>query len=928
MLSASLFVAAPLPIQADDGTTSWLPEVIRDDQLQLSDVQDLTEGQSGFQRFLFRSAADFQACRLEAPLPDLLPVEEFVAETRVNSTHAGIRLAVRLVLPGQIDPQTDQPLTTWLLGNRSEAASEWQTLRVTTTQSEIETQLIRVRAELAPTRINTAGLYIDRCGLVAEFSAGDCAIDVEPVTYGPIVHRPESGGTSDGGPGRSTVELRRSRVRVERSQVFLDDQPTFLLMMPDHGETLQEISRLGVNTLWTHDFGSVERLSQLSDADIMIAATPPHPGFDPLDFQRPLNGLMPLERQMEMVDLIYLGTRVTPGQLPHLLAWARLVRSADRQRRRPIMADVIGSEGLASRRIDMVGIGVPAIHRNLTFGEFRGGILYKRRRASQMTLPWTWVQTESPTAMTRWRAAQGLPPLVVEPEQITMQVVAALSAGVRAIAFWKTASFGGGQLDDSEAGLSVALSVLHIKLLEPWLVSGQTQSYIAVDDGSVKQSGRRRDGSRLQQLIGASPVSLTPSESAIPRRPDAAVISGRNGSLILVAVWDDSSQLVPGHLYARQAKLIATARETSSASQVTATGVVGQRRTDRPGGLEVTLKDLDQFGIILVSSDPQVFSQMSQRVQQVKPAAAALRVQMGALKYQRVLDTCVEIDQLTAQPPASASRWLKNAERQLKSAQSALQSDRFAEADRQAQGCLRSLRAVQNLYWKVAIQQQPTPMASPFTIAFSSLPEHWRMMQNIQASEPSENLLLTDQLDRRQIMEQLGWRFPELAGNIYATRSQVHQDPQAQTRVLQLAAWKPATTQPPLSTQPSTVVNSPSIQVQAGDIVEIRGRVRLSSRSIQPASEYPFMVFDSELGPEFSVRPALDSSWRSFHMYRQVASTGPLQISFGLHGSAEVHMDLDALTVRTVGRASLPDVELRSAISRYKGAGHSYPSLD
>lgn len=928
-LCGLIALAGGLPVGAEEGTATWVSRPRTDDQLQFEGVEDLEEPQVSFQRFRFTSTADFQQCRLEAELPALVPVDEFVAETQVNSTHAGLRIGVRLVLPGQIDPKTDQPLRTWLLGDRSTQTSEWQTLSVTLSQADIEAQLIRVRAELAPTPINAEGLYIDRCGLVAEFSTGSCVIDVVPVTYGPIVRRSAGNGTVDSPAGEPDVEERTSRLHLERNQILLDGEPGFVLMMPDHGESLQEIHRLGINALWTHDFSSEERLGQLSDAGIMIAATPPHPGLDPADYNRPLNGLLPLEQQMRLVDMIYLGSRVTPQQLPHLLAWARSVRSADRKRRRPIMADVIGSEGLASRQIDMVGIGMPTIHRNLTMGEFRNGIHYKRRRASQMTLPWTWVQTESPTAMSRWRAKAGLPPLVVEPEQVTMQVIAALSAGVRAVAFWKTEPFGGGQLEESETGLAVALSALHIRLLEPWLVAGQTQSYIAVDDGrDDRMRGHRQNASSLERVVSASPVSLTPSEAKIPRSPDAAVISGPGGSLILVAMWDDSSQLVPGHLYARKARLIATARETQSASQVTSTRVIGHRRTRRPGGVEVTLSDLDMFAMILVSSDPGVFAQMAGQVEEIRPLAADLQVRIAGLKYRRVIDTCVEIDQITSRPPASAAKWLQDAERRLQYAQSAAEKDQFVEAERQAQACLRSLRAVQNLYWKAAIQQQPTPMASPFTIAFSSLPEHWRMMKSIESSTPSADLLPAVATERRSALEQAGWSFPELAGNIYSTHSQVHFDPVSNRHVLQLAAWKPATTQPSMATQPSTLVNMPPIQVEAGDIVEIRGRVRRSDRSIHAVKEYPFMIFDSELGPEFAVRPALETGWRSFHLYRQAAETGPLQVTFGLQGSADVHLDLTELAVRRVGRAELTDVPLRTAVSRDKGAGHAYPSRD
>ena len=924
------------PTLSEDARTQWLDQPSFGNQLKFIGVESLQENDEHFQRYRFQCATDLQECRIEAEIPALEALEEFTAEARVNSTHAGIRLGVRLVLPNQVNPETGRPLTTWLLGNRSTEPSEWQQLQVALTRPEIEGQLVRVRAEFAPTPIDASGLYIDRCGLWAQFNRGDCVIDVEPVSYGPIVRRATSDDSGVSAlDGMATAAKQTSRLRVERSQVFLNDERVFLKMIPDHGESLEQILVMRLNAIWTADDYAGDRMQELADSGIVIAATPPHTKFDPADFQRPLNGLLPLEHQMELADLFMLGTRVTPQQLPHLLAWAGQVRSSDRVLRRPIMADVTDSEGLASRQIDMVGVGMPATHRNLTYGQSRNQIFHKRRRASQMTLPWTWIQTESPTAMTDWRELAGLPPLVVEPEQITMQVVAALSAGTRAIAFWKTKPFGNGRLEESEVGLAVALAALHIDLFEPWLVASQTQSYIAVDDGrGVKKNLRGAKPSRLKTVVGVSSVSLNPGKNDIPRGSDAVVISGQEGSLILVAVWDDSSQYVPGYLYARGASLIATARETSSASQITATHMIGHRRIDRPGGLEVKLNNLDQFAAILVSSNPLVFEEMKRRVQRVRPLAAKLQYRIASLKYKRVLDTCTEIDRLKSNPPQSAAEELRKATQMLQSAEAAMQSDRFVDADRQARGCLRALRSVQNLYWKDAIQHLPTPMASPFTIAFSSLPEHWRMMNTVQVTRPSENLLPAGDFHSRQAMEQAGWNFPVLSDNVYTAKSHVRYEAQNDTQVLQLIAWKPKSSRPPLATQPSTLITMPAVEVEVGDIIEVRGRVRLNSGTIRAVEEYPFMIFDSEMGPEFAVRPALAASWQIFKMYRRVAVSGPLRISFALQGSAEVHLDLNELAVRKVGRAEIrahePTGEQLGTAngSKVQGAGYSSPSGD
>ncbi len=922
--------------RADDDVVPWQEQPVVSDGLRFLNVESQSEAGRSFQRFRFESAGDFQSCRIEAPLPPLLPLEEFRASTRVNATHAGIRLAVRLVLPRQLDPRTGQPLTTWISGSRSTEAAEWQELSVSLSDAAIRRQLVLVRSQLAPKKIDADGLYIDRLGLMAEFSTGVCVIDAEPVRYGPVVRRMTSAET----PADETMErpaddvraAERTRVRVERNQVFFGDRRAFLRLMPWHGEPAEQLAAWRVNTLWVPDYRSDDRLQDLAETGFMLAATPPHPQFDPGDFSEPIAGLMPLDQASDVVDIWLLGTRVPPSQLPHLQAWAREVRSADRIRRRPLMVDVIGAEGLASRCSDMVGIGLPSIHRNLTLGQFRNQILLRSRQASQLTLPWCWIQTESPGSMTAWRAKLGLPPLPVEPEQILMQVMAALSAGSRAIGYWKTASWSGDGAGDSEAGLAVGLANLHIDLLEDWLVQGQVQSWIAVDIDSGRRGRSGRPQSVLQQTIGSSLVSLNPLETRLPRRPDACVISGPHGSLILAVMWDASSQFVPGSLYAPEARMTVGARETASASQITVTGIRGQRRVETAGGLAVTLKDLDQFAVLLVSSDPAAFRRMGQRIQKVAPQAADLKTRMARLKYERVLRITEQIDRLRPTPPPSAESWLRQADRFLQSAQASHDRGRFADASRQADRCLRYLRRVQNLYWQDAIRELPTPTASPFTVAFDSLPEHWQMRNTIDQASPSDSLLPAGLFERRQALEDAGWQFLNSEDSPWTTWADVRFDARNRVHVLRLAASRPASARVLQPAEPSVAVRGPLLSVTAGDLIEITGRVRIGSR-IRPDSEHPLLIFDSELGPEFAVRPALESSWRTFRMYRQAAQTGPFRISLALQGQADVHLDLDSLAVRKCGQAvwetGRSGRPVRSVSgSRMQDGGHAFPSSD
>ena len=916
---------------ADETRFTWQTEPDLSSQVAFDGVETLTENGTEFQRFRFRCGADLQKCRIEVRIPPSRPLEEFRAVTRVNSTHAGIRLAVRLVLPNQIDPRTGKKLVTLLAGQRSTQSVQWQDLEVRLTSDAVEAELRRVRTEIYPTKIDDRGMYIDGCALLAEFSRGLCVVDAEPVRSGPLVAvlAPDRVPIAD----RSQPEQRRSRMRVERSQVFVDGEPVYLRLVPDHGESAETLTALGVNAVWLPDYRGTTRANELTVSGLVLAATPPHPRFDPADFSQPVHGLPPLEQISDVVDVWYLGTRVSPDQLDHLRAWAREVRNADRVRCRPLMADVIADEGLASRQIDLVGIGSPALHRNVTLGQFRNQILLRSRASSQLTLPWTWIQAESPASMTAWRASLGLAPLVVEPEQITMQVIAALSAGARGIGFWTTRPVAVGDLNGSEQGLAIALACRQIQLLESWLVRGRVRSHILVDDQLPPEDGfPGGQATWLQAALSSSPLSTNPAIDRILRRSDAAVINSSRGSLILAALWDESSQFVPGHLYAGEARLTVYAGQTGSAARITSTGVYGCPRRETAGGLPLVLDEMDQFATVLITSDPQAMRDLSRRVQQTAPRAAELLFGIARFKLRRVQATCEEINTLASREPPSATFMLQEAHRLLQSTESALKAGQYPVVERRVQACLRTLRAVQNLYWQAAISQLPTPTASPFTIAFSSLPDHWRMLRSIQLKSASDNLLVSGDFENLNLLQEAGWEFPDSEEPGQSARADVRVDRRDSNRFLQLAVWETEKT-PPGSLQPLAVVVGPAISTRPGDIIEIRGTVR-AGPAIRANEKYPLMIFDSELGPEFAVRPALTSSWRTFRFLRLVTSP-EFRISVVLQGAGEVH--LDKFVIRTVGRQDGFAKPSREFTSRFRenselsgttlveGAGYVFP---
>ncbi|MEI6538849.1 MAG: tetratricopeptide repeat protein [Planctomycetota bacterium] len=169
--------------------------------------------------------------------------------------------------------------------------------------------------------------------------------------------------------------------------IQLNHESVILRMAPDHGESIEMLHQLGLNTMWEQDFGATERARELYDSGFAVLVTPPHPEFEPGDFSKVKQALPPLDQQCPSASGWYFGTRVSREKLTHLLAWSRAVRSGDRIFQRPQLADLTEAEGAAAREIDLIGIGRHVIGRSESFGELRNLLFRRRRSGGQLAFP-------------------------------------------------------------------------------------------------------------------------------------------------------------------------------------------------------------------------------------------------------------------------------------------------------------------------------------------------------------------------------------------------------------------------------------------------------------------------------------------------------------------------------------------------------------
>lgn len=875
-----------------------------------------------FMRFRCASGSDFQKVWLVHEHKPALAMDEFRVTVSLNSAHKGIRPALRLVLPRYIDPRTRLPLVTWIFGDASTGAEQWQKLSIAGNKTAVQSRVRELRGELSQSKIDATGAYFDACALVLELHRGTTYLDVGACDFGPVV-TPET--IVDKRRAVAEVSRVRGRLQVDRDRLVLNNKAVFLRIFPDHNESAEFLKKLGGNAVWVSDRAAKERLESLSDDGVLLLATPPHPEFDPADFSQPLQGLPPLDELLPLPDIWMLGTHIGVEDFPHLLAWAKEVRSADKNRRRPLMADVISDEGVASRQVGLVGISQHSTGWLRNFGAARNRSFVRQNVTAQLSLPWEWVQTEASAGYADWRTRSGSKAAFVEPEQVMMQLCASLSAGTRAIGFWKTEALDSDSPEKREMATAIELANLYLDILQPLLLEGRVTGHIPVSVTSASKP----------KLTSPFDTSAADGYSGIPSGPDAAVVNTPGTSLVLAGFWDSASHFVPQRMFAPTAQMTVSATETASAWQIFATGLRGLRRDPAAGGLQLNIRDFDLQAAVLVSSDGEKKRQLESRIQQRAERAGQLFVTLAQLKLARVKQTCATIDAETSSPVLTALRSFQNAQQLIDNAANALSRRDFPSAERFARASMREVRGVQDEYWQRAIQILPTPMASPHTVSFSTLPDHWKMMNTIRGVSPSQNLIPSGDFSNLRLLSEGAWQKISPQDEQYFASADIVTEHAGSNQILQLRAWRRNDDFVPKSGKPSLMVRSPELPASAGDVFEVTMKVK-SGQRIRSENESPLLVFDDDLGPEFAVRPTLEPSWRTIRMLRQASMDGPFRIWIALDGVAEVLVDEISVVRRgreaadsdaSEGETPGPTVLPVSHGSRGQGAGHSDSSL-
>lgn len=938
-LMLSLLLTATLSTRADEfhedfesDQTTWK---LRQSAASLEAMQQTRQTNSKLaaqgnvaEKFVFRTSRGPTELVLDHKLPIAQAAEDLKLKLFVRATGGSVRLGLRVVFPRQADPRApDKQLKTVIYGDSYAKVGSWQELTVGTPLKLLQEQQRLLRAELRPTTLDLRQPVVDRVVLELSLDSGKTELLIDSLRFGPFV-KPSAQGTVQ--LVQNTDDTTHWPVGFQLDRLTMDGRPFFPRMLPYHGESPEDLRDAGFNVVWIPDAHDVDLQRSLKQSGLWSITTPPQlRGSTGNRLDHESAGLLTVPREWDNVLAWNLGVAVSPDAQRDITQWVSQVQSADRERHRPIMIDVTGGERIYSRHVAMLGSSRHMFNSMTSFKAYRESLEEHRKLARPGTFLFTWLPTEPMPDIALQRQAAGRIPIIIEPEQIFLGAHAALAAGCRGIGFSLSEPLNSKTPGSDERRLAMAQLNLQLELLEEFLAGGtlveQRQFEITAPTVSTvrKHSVEFRNSAisraDADARLAAHKSSLL-REARIRSELEAAVFRNDKGTLLLPIWYENDAQFVPGKLAAPGATIdVASVPDTASAWEVTTTRVESLPSEPIPGGRRVKLRMFDTTAAIIVTSDPNVVAELRRKMETMQAQSARHWIELAKAKLNRVRIADDELTKLGAGQP-DAPQLLTHARSLIQKAESLFPGDmldraiaqsreagtrrslespqvvtlrrQFDQAARDSQGALQSLRILQKAHWEAATYRLKSPVGSPHTLCFQTLPDHWRLVATLGKStaRASDNLLTKGDFEVLDVptLSRFGWQTnSNRATNGVSSAVQVLSATGREGRCLRLIAAPDTNSDPPqvLDAAPITVV-APPVAVRAGQVLHVSGWVRIASAIT--GSRDGVTLSDNLTGNSGAWHWNEKREWQSFELLREAWQDGPFQLTITLHGLGDV----------------------------------------
>ena len=875
------------------------------------------------------------------PTPAAPLTEDLSMSLWVHSNRAGVQMLGRLVIPKERNPaQIDEQLTvTVLIDTYKAPASAWQNLVLKRPLDIVQAQKLALRNRLKRD-VDLTDAYFDQIVLNVYCGAGETDLYVDNLEIGPVkagATPPPAVTPKDPPPVGKVVskekekpgvppgtEQRGRKVEFVRGTLTVDGVKVFPKFIRYSGTPLQVLKEAGFNTLYM----AVDTpLSVIEDAIDnygfwIIPYIPPVGEGNPADSPNPLvtkdaDALVAAIRKFQAGDAVLfwdLGP-VRSEDYGRVTRTVEAIRAADP--RRPVSADVWDGFNKYAIPLQLIGTHRDPLTTSLELDRYSQWLAQRKILASGSRFQWTWIQTHLPEWQTKMlygkTFADGFTePIGPQPEQIRLLTYLALASGSKGIGFWSDKF-----LADSHQGrdrlLQIALLNQEIEMLEPLLLHlNDDIRWVKSSNKNVQVAILRTNGKGVLAL----PIWLGGGAQYVP--PQGA-IQNLTFTVPLVPDGAEPWEISPVRVQSLQNQLKQT-----------------------PDGVQVTLPEFDLTAAVVFTSDNSkdgLVAMWQKHTRRVSRHAASWAVEMADEEYRKVAKVQDRLCEI-APPLDEAPMLMRNAAQRLQQAKLDRTANNDESAYYEAMRAMRPLRILMRAQWERATRTLDFPAASPYAASFYTLPKHWELANLLRGGEVAVSALNDGDFERVIVPDRRGVPASQLAGwtvqevalddvlmEAKFVPAEVGQDVDPIPPVTKRTPFMPTSLskqlddpRPPKPTLGNTIlrlrvtpkpvtlekgqkappepqalervflaVNSPPVRLPPGSWVRVSGWIKTAA-DIR-ASADGVMFYDTTAGEAHALRLVGQPTWKQFHFYRKVPTTGDIRVRMALTGFGTVYFD-------------------------------------
>jgi len=673
-------------------------------------------------------------------------------------------------------------------------------------------------------------------------------------------------------------------IRFTDGILRLNDVPTGVRAIEHQGEPLAFLRNLQFNAVWLREHPSLALRQEAQQAGIWLICPPPSSAelapamvFDPA---APLGGGTPMLDSS--YDNVLIWNLTSEGSQPRFAAdeqRAQLLRNADRNRRRPLLATARSGVHDYSRVVDILMMSREPLFTSLDLLDLHTWQREYPTLARPDTTFWVTVQTQpSPRMAMQWTMFEGNPSFIsaISYEQIKMQVYLALAAGARGILFTSHTPLTANDPETEFRRLALELANWELQLVEEWFAAGQVRP-------SLIQSNR--------SLVSSAVIQRERTRLLVPIWRER-----HNQSAIGPAVVGNVRYVIPG------------IPETYNAFHLVPGRVMPMHSRRVAGGMQIELDEASLNSLIFFGEDDGIYAQVGQRAQQMGPRTAYLACRLAESELamtEQVLTALRRARDTGAMPVLPQDNLpllgMPEYETMIRTTREAIDFARdlanrappdFARSYLQAERATRGLRFAGRSLWQEATRHDLHLCMTPVSVAFATLPLYLSAYQRTHGAVLGQNRLPGGNMEM-QSLQQAGWEpMSHRVEGAFVARNNVS-PAAAHTGQLGLQLVVAPTDPSDMPRQLETVplwVATPAMPIRAGEMICVNGWIRIPRRLESTVDG--LMIFDSLGGEELALRFLhTRGEWQEFAFYRIAPEDTNYFVFFALNGFGEVHLD-------------------------------------